>query len=128
MTLREKQSLFMRNLAKLIAYAYDELEGYELTGGELMRTQDQQMLYFEGLRIDRLRGSVKLFNSTRKSKTMFSDHLKKLAIDLNVFVDGKYRTDKEAFRPLHEFWKSLHPDNYSGYEWGWDYNHFGTKE
>ena len=127
LTLREKQSIFLKNIAKLILFAFEN--GYELTGGELLRTQDQQMLYFEGLRLDRLGGKVRLFNSVRRSKTMLSDHLKKLALDINLFKDGKYITnEKELWKPLHEYWKSLHPDNYSGYEWGWDMGHYGMSE
>ena len=109
MTLREKQSVFLKNVALLIGWAFDN--GFELTGGELQRTREQQEVYVnEGL-----------------SKTMNSQHLKKLAIDLNLFVNGKYQRNREAYRPLAEYWKSLHPDNVAGYDWGWDANHFEMK-
>ena len=109
MTLREKQSIFLKNVALLISWAFDN--GFELTGGELQRTREQQEVYVnEGL-----------------SKTMNSQHLKKLAIDLNLFVNGKYQRNREAYRPLAEYWKSLHPDNVAGYDWGWDANHFEMK-
>ena len=125
MTLREKQSLFLKNAAKLILFAYEN--GYELTGGELLRTKEQQLLYFEGFKLDRIGSNLKLFKTAPKSKTMNSRHLQKLAIDINLFKDGKYLTDAESFKPLHEYWKTLHPDNHSGYEWGWDFNHFEMK-
>lgn len=125
MTLREKQSLFLLNVGKLILWANEN--GYELTGGELLRTTEQQILYFEGYSVKKINSAVKLFKTPPKSKTMKSDHLSKLAIDLNLFIDGKYITEGEKFKPIHEFWKSLNDDNYSGYEWGWDYNHFGMK-
>jgi hypothetical protein len=51
----------------------------------------------------------------------------RLAIDLNVFIAGKFRTDREAYEPLAKFWKTLHPDNVAGYDWGWDANHFERK-
>lgn len=125
LSLREKQSLFALNIAKLIFWAYER--GYEITLGEALRTEDQQMLYFEGYSIMKIGSDVKLRKVNPASKTMKSDHLLKLALDINLFVDGKYTTDGEAFKPLHNYWKSLHPDNYSGYEWGWDYNHYGMK-
>ena len=109
MTLREKQSLFLLNAAKLIQWAFDN--GFELTGGELLRTKEQQEIYFK----------------SEKSQTMNSRHLQKLAIDLNLFIDGKYRTEKVAYAPIAEHWKSLHPDNVAGYDWGWDANHFEMK-
>lgn len=113
-------------MAKLILWAFGN--GYELTGGELMRTTDQQLLYYHGLRLEMVKGEIKLLGSHKLSKTMNSDHLSKLAIDLFLFKDGKYLTDKESHRPLHEYWKTLNENNYSGYEWGWDFNHFGMKE
>lgn len=122
MTLREKQSIFAKNISLLIVWAYDN--GYEITKGEAYRTYDQQLLYFEGYKLIRAGNSLKLAKTKRKSKTMNSYHLKKLAEDMNVFIDGKYRTDKEAFKPLAEKWRSLHSENISGYDWGWDLNHF----
>ena len=124
--LKEKQSIFILNVAKLIIKAY-ELPGYELTLGEGLRTSDQQMLYFEGYTLIKIGSDLKLAVAPRKSKTMNSRHIQKLAIDLNLFVNGEYRTDKEAYKPLAEYWRSLHPDNVSGYDWGWDFNHFEMK-
>jgi len=122
MRLREKQSVFLRNVAKLIGWTFDN--GYELTAGELLRTLDQQTLYFEGRTIKKIGSDLHLPKTTRKSRTMNSKHRQKLAIDLNLFVDGKYTAKKEDFKPLAEYWRSLHKDNVSGYDWGWDFNHF----
>ena len=109
-TLSGKQVLFLKNAAKLITYT-STLQGYEVTAGELWRTNEQQAIYLaKGL-----------------SKTKHSKHQDRLAIDLNVFVDGVYRTDKSAFKPLADYWASLDKDNVSGYNWGWDYNHFEMK-
>lgn len=106
-SLREKQVIFLKNVAKLIEYA-NSIPGYEITGGELYRTAEQQAMYLaKGL-----------------SKTKYSKHQDRCAIDLNVFINGVYRTDKSAFEPLAKFWKSLNANNVSGYEWNWDYNHF----
>ena len=120
--MKEKQFIFIQNLAKLITWAFEN--GYQLTIGEALRTQDQQMLYFEGLSVVKIGGNTHLAKTTRKTQTLASKHLDKLAIDLNVFINGVYRTDKESYKELAEYWKSLHPENVAGYDWGWDANHF----
>ena len=124
MSLRKNQSIFALNISKLIIYAYES--GYEITLGEAYRTKSQQYLYFEGYNIIKLGSDLKLAKTDPKSKTMFSKHLKKLALDINVFKDGRLldKNDKELFKPLAEYWKSLNPNNTCGYYWGWDYNHF----
>jgi hypothetical protein len=98
----------MKNVALLILWAYEN--GYELTGGELFRTKEQQSVYVkEG-----------------KSHTYQSKHLERLAIDVNLFLDGKYQTSTEEYQALGKYWKSLHPLN----RWGGDFrnlkdgNHF----
>ena len=122
MTLRNKQSIFALNVSKLIQFAYEQ--GYEITLGEAYRTKSQQYLYFEGYNIIKLGSSLKLAKTKSKSRTMNSKHLYKLAIDINLFKDGVYLTDKESHKPLAEYWKSLHPKNTSGYFWNWDINHY----
>jgi hypothetical protein len=110
MTLREKQSIFIFNVALLIIWTNKREDGkkFRLTGGELWRTDEQQAIYLkEG-----------------KTKLKRSRHQDRLAIDLNLFIDGKYQIDKEAYKPLAEYWKSLNPDNIAGYDWNWDANHF----
>lgn len=106
MTLREKQSLFAINFAKLILRA--QFYGYEVTLGEVFRTPEQQQWYV----------------SRGLSKTLKSKHLNRLAGDLNLFVDGKYQTTREPYEPLAAYWKELHPSNVAGFDWGWDANHF----
>lgn len=107
--MRKKQSIFLRNVAKLITWAFEN--GYELTGGELTRTDEQQAIY-------RRKGL---------SKAVRSRHQDRLAIDLNLFINGVYQTTREPYKPLADYWKSLHPDNVAGYDWGWDANHFEMK-
>ena len=109
MTLRERQSLFLLNFSKLIIWIYDQ--GWEATAGELFRTSEQQAIYFsEGL-----------------SKVKESKHQLKLAGDLNLFINKIYQQTKAPYAPLAEYWKSLHPDNVAGYDWGWDAGHFEMK-
>ena len=123
MTLREAQSEFIKNFAKLVLFLYEN--GYEATEGEGERTESQQILHYLGykLALDGVR-PPKLIKVASVSNTMNSYHRKKLAHDLNIFKDGKILTEKEEYKPLADFWKSLHPNNISGYEWGWDLGHF----
>lgn len=107
MKLSEKQGQFLMHVAQLVAWVNSH-NGWYVTGGELFRTKEQQEIYF----------------NSGKSKTMHSKHLSRLAIDLNLFINGNYRKDKDAYKPLADYWESLHPDNVAGFTWGWDANHF----
>ncbi len=90
---------FLKDVAQLIEYA-DEL-GYKVTGGELYRTMYQQRHYVaHGL-----------------STTYNSKHLKRRAIDLNLFIDGRYQQSCEAYAVLGEYWESLSPKNKWGGNW-----------
>lgn len=122
MTLREKQSVFSLNVAKLISFAYNN--GYEITLGEVYRTIEQQYLYFWGYKLSVIFGSLKLVKTKQLSKTMDSRHLKKLAIDINLFKDGNLCEKKEDFKEIADYWKLLNENNDCGYYWGWDFGHF----
>jgi hypothetical protein len=106
MTLSDHQWEFLKDVAKLIQFA--EQQGIKLTGGELDRTIDQQRIYY----------------SQGKSKTMNSNHLRRLAIDLNVFKDidkdgdKDYTTRYKHVKVLGDYWELLHPRN----RWGGDWN------
>lgn len=108
MTLSEKQQLFTRLIAQLILWA-DE-KGYRLTFGEAYRTPEQAAL-----------------NAKKGSGISNSLHTKRLAVDLNLFINGQYQTDSAAYLPLGEYWESL------GGSWGGrfksrpDGNHFSLE-
>lgn len=36
-------------------------------------------------------------------------HFERLAVDLNLYKDGKWLTNTEDHRPFGEYWKTLHP-------------------
>ena len=95
MTLRQKQSKFMSMLGALLHYA-DQV-GYEVTGGDLWAIKGQG-----------------------RKHSSNSRHYKRLAIDLNLFIDGKYQQSSRAHRPLGIFWESI------GGTWGGlkDGNHY----
>lgn len=115
MKLSERQQIFTRNVARLIAKA-DEL-GIALTFGEAYRTQDQQLLYYHGLTLDE---HVRLTQTTRRSWTKEGYHQKRLAVDFNHFVEGgKTLTwKKEDLQALGDYWESLHPSN----RWGGNFS------
>jgi len=87
MTLRQKQSAFVAMVAKLITKAYSL--GYEMTFGDAYAT------------------------SGHKPRSL---HYERLAVDLNLFRDGKFLDKTEDHRPLGEFWESL------GGAWGGRFN------
>lgn len=99
MTLREKQSKFALAIAGLIAKAYEM--GYEVTLGDAYRDP-------------RLHGVVGEKKGYGHSK---SCHKLRLAIDLNLFKEGKYITDSEGHDKLGAWWKEQSPDA----RWGGDF-------
>jgi len=117
MTLREKQSIFTFNIHRLIEQAYKL--GFELTAGELYRTPEQQKIYFD----------------TGRSKTMQSLHIERLAVDFNIFKDGRmlfqestqYEQDVMTCKPLGDYWVSLNTANSWGADWGKDNNPLNDK-
>jgi hypothetical protein len=89
MTLREKQSLFVQLVAQLILEA--QMRGYQLTFGEAYRTPEQAAL-----------------NAANGTGIANSLHTQRLAIDFNLFKDGKYLASTAAHRPLGEWWEQQH--------------------
>lgn len=90
MTLGQKQRLFTRLISELILWAYDN--GYELSLGDAFRDH-------------------RVFGSMGVKKGYghpYSNHKKRLALDLNLFIDGVYQTTTEAHRPIGEKWLSMH--------------------
>ena len=83
MTLRQKQSKFARMIGLLIHYV--TLRGYEVTFGDA-------------------------YASSGHCKN--SNHYVRLAIDLNLFKDGKYLTETVDHQEFGEFWESI------GGSWG----------
>lgn len=90
MTLRQKQSLFVRLVADLVKYATQR--GYELTYGETYRTPEQAIL-----------------NAKAGKGIKNSVHCERIAVDFNLFRDGNFLPHSESHKPLGEYWESLHP-------------------
>ena len=117
MKLSQKQQLFARNVGLLLDWVYTH-KGWGVTLGEVYRPKVLQYLYLWA----------------KKSQTLRSKHLDRLAIDLNLFIGGNYITNPNKYRPLGEFWESL--DGHWGGRFGikkrdydtkigWDSGHFG---
>ena len=115
LTLRERQSLLVKCLEKLFAYAHQQ--GMELTLGEGYIQEGRKArdgrLFHDGVHMP---GSL---------------HYDRLAIDLNLFVRGEYISDGKdlAWIDLGAFWESLDPENCA---WGGrfksgDSNHFSIR-
>jgi len=98
-TLRQKQSRFVRYVARLIGFATDS--GYEFTFGECWRTPEQAQ-----------------WNADHGLGIANSLHISRLAIDLNLFKDGIMLTSVDAFAPLGIYWKNLATDC----SWGGDFS------
>lgn len=107
MALSDEQWAFLQDVADLIRFAH--IAGFKLTGGHLWREADEQArLVADG-----------------KSQTMQSRHLQRLAIDFNVFKDGKLTYDKAAVQPLGDYWEGLNEKNHWGGNWKFlDVPHF----
>ena len=117
MSLSDKQARFLNAVACLLLWA--GRQGLKVTGGELYRTAEQQAIYY----------------TKGRSKKRYSKHQDRLAIDLNLIIDGKLAS-KEDYRALGEEWERL------GGVWGgrygvsvvdydtkvgWDANHFEAR-
>ena len=102
-TLRQKQSRFARMVARLIDQAF--AMGYEVTLGDAYRDP-------------RVHGAL---GEKRSYSSSMSLHKQRLAIDLNLFRDGRYLSSTESHRPLGEWWEA------QGGSWGGrfdDGNHY----
>lgn len=106
MTLREKQSLFVVLVARLIQHA-TSLD-FELTFGDTYRSPE------EAARLAKLGKGI--------AKSL---HTQRLAIDLNLFKDGRYLSSSEAHRPLGEWWEQQHALCAWGGRFG-DGNHYSV--
>lgn len=107
MEIHSLQVEFTKSLIKLLTMAFNH--GYEITLGEAYRTAEQAA-----------------WNAANGKGIKNSLHCKRLAIDLNLFKDGKFLTASEDYKPLGVFWESL---STQGVEHCWggrfsDGNHF----
>lgn len=91
MTLSEKQRLFAKLLGQFLVWIYSK-PGREVVGGEWQRSKAQAEA-----------------NAASGAGISNSLHLKCLAIDLMLFIDGTYKIETADYAELGTYWKSLHP-------------------
>lgn len=97
-TLGQKQRRFTRMIGQLIEYAYQN--GYELTFGDAYRDP-------------RVHGQVGQRVGYSSANSL---HKERLAVDFNLFKDGRFLTRTEDHRQLGEYWESI------GGTWGGRFN------
>lgn len=98
MSLGQDQELFCKHAVMLINQAWEM--GYQVRLGEVLRPIEMQEIYVK----------------TGRSKTMDSQHIKKLAIDLVLLRDGLICTH-EQIKPLGQWWQALDEKNRWGGSW-----------
>ena len=114
MKLSIRQQVFTLNISKLIMQA--EEWGVKLTFGEAHRTKSQQFLYFYGAKVAKEEELV-IKPSKKRSWTLNSKHLKRLAVDFNFFIDGELFYKHELINKLGVYWESLNELNQWGGHW-----------
>lgn len=112
MRLSLHQQIFSQNVALLILKANSM--SINLTFGEAYRSDDQQELYYYGKTIRPEDGQLELINAQKRTKTMNSNHLKRLAVDFNFFINGVLTYDHPLLEKLGEYWESLDKLNRAG--------------
>ena len=98
MNLLEKQQVFAEDFAKLIQFAISK--GFKCTFKEPIRSKEQAIA-----------------NAKAGKGIVNSLHTIGLAVDLNLFKDGKYLDKSEDHRELGEFWESLYTPE-AKHRWG----------
>jgi hypothetical protein len=101
----DKQAKFTSMISDLIKKSYDL--GYQMTFAEAYRPPDVAALY-----------------ATQGRGIKDSLHCQRLAVDFNVFKNGKLLTSGDQFEDLGKYWESI------GGSWGGrfnDGNHFSLE-
>ena len=98
MSLGQEQEIFAKHAVMLVNQAWEM--GYSVRLGEVQRPIEMQQIYV----------------NTGRSKTMDSQHIKKLAIDLILLKNGLICTVAQI-KPLGDWWQALDPKNRWGGSW-----------
>lgn len=101
MKLSEKQQLFTWHIGQLIMFA--NARDMKLTFGHAWRSLEEQ----------------KRLKSEGKSQTLKSKHLDRLAVDFNLFINGRLIWDWHKWKVLGDYWEDLNP---GVNRWGGDFN------
>lgn len=104
MRLREAQEIFALNIVQLILII--RKHGFTCTLGEAWRPKETAELY-----------------ASRGKGIKDSQHCKRLALDINLFYNGRYLKTTKAHKVFGDIWESMHPNNRWGGRYG-DGNHY----
>lgn len=104
-SLGQKQKRFAKAIARLLDKAHEL--GYEVTLGDAFR--DPRVFGSPGVKMG--------------YGNAFSCHKARLAIDLNLFKDGRYITDDEGHKELGKWWKEQGSGHCAGVDFS-DPNHY----
>ena len=118
LTLSQHQQIFTQNISLLIIRA--NTLGVNLTFGEAFRSNDQQELYYYGKTVREEDNRLELISVSKRSRTMSSNHLSRLAVDFNFFVNGVLTYTHPLVYELGKYWESLDPLN----RWGGNFKNF----
>ncbi|MFK5856096.1 MAG: M15 family metallopeptidase [Bacteroidota bacterium] len=118
MKLSIHQQIFVQNIGLLILKANSL--GVNLTFGEAYRTMEQQDLYYYGKSVRYEDYHLELISAKKRSNTLNSFHLKRLAVDFNFFINGRLTYSHPFVKQLGMYWEKLDPLN----RWGGHFKHF----
>jgi hypothetical protein len=117
MSLSHAQQEFALDVADLIWFINNE--GFACTFGDAYRDPRVFGPTGQSNTIISAHGEYKAYGHKR------SAHKRRLAIDLNLFLDGEYIHDAGPYARFGLWWKDKHPDNVWGGDWSFgDANHF----
>lgn len=131
-TLSQAQRQFAHHVALLIQHI--ESLGLEVTLGEVKRSDEQALINAIG-EAGRLKVAAAvrnagfsalgdaISNNGKANGVVHSVHQQSLAIDVNLFKDGKYLSMTDDHRPIGEWWEKQHEFARWGGRWG-DGNHY----
>lgn len=133
-SLSQKQRRFVRLFNGLLSYLHSL--GYEVTFGEVMRSDEQAEINALGyVGRERLAKLVeqdfpafaeKIRNNGKANGIRVTLHQLKLAVDLNLFKDGVYLAKSSDHLRLGIWWEAQSPDCRWGGRWG-DGNHYSIE-
>ena len=94
MTRREHRVKFTHDVALLLQHGNKE-RGWEVALHYAYRSREEQWRLFD----------------SGVSRTRNGQHPEGLAVDLVLYIDGRWQTRTEAYTPLGMFWQGLDPMN-----------------
>lgn len=103
MTLSQKQQLFCKMSSELILWIFTQHD-CAVTYGEATRSKLQAEA-----------------NAASGAGISNSNHLIRLALDLNLFINGVYQTASESYRFIGDKWKSMSTEEVTCC-WGGDFS------